>query len=161
MPHYHEVEELITILTGALEAHIENETFYATAGSTIYVPAHTVHAIHNPNQNPAHFLAYFPQAHPHTRYTDIEEILEAAQTNNLTTVQELLLADRWLANSHTAAGDYLLHIAVEQNNRPLIDLLLAHGANTTKTNQQQQTSLELAYALGRAQLFHESLLEAA
>ena len=63
-PHYHACEETLTFLSGQAEVTLGQEVYRITDLSTVLVPAHTVHSIHNVGAGEVHLLAFFPVSDP-------------------------------------------------------------------------------------------------
>jgi quercetin dioxygenase-like cupin family protein len=58
--HKHPGEEIIYVIAGSLEYHLEGqEPFTVEAGNGFTVPAETVHAVRNPGSEPAYELATY------------------------------------------------------------------------------------------------------
>lgn len=145
--HYHDVEESVLILEGTAIVTIGNASTNVAAPATIFLPAQTVHSFTNIGGQPLHSLAFFPSIHPNTWYIDILTLHEATKQGDLVTVQQLLTEDPFIANSYLPDnGDRPLHIAVRQNNRQMVKLLLAFGARQTEVNHAGETPLLLAQA---------------
>ena len=63
-PHYHEVEETLIVLAGAVEFRQDEETRTLSAPVTIIVPAGRVHALRPVGEAPVRLLAIFPVVQP-------------------------------------------------------------------------------------------------
>ena len=63
-PHYHEFEETLTVLEGALTVRLAEEVHRAPARSTIYVAPGVAHSLHNTGAMPALLLAHFINDEP-------------------------------------------------------------------------------------------------
>ena len=70
--HYHESDELIVVLEGALEARLGDETQHVGPNHTIVVPPRVPHAFSSVGAGDAHVLAFFPVPDPfaHTTYLE-------------------------------------------------------------------------------------------
>jgi mannose-6-phosphate isomerase-like protein (cupin superfamily) len=62
--HYHEVEEVLVILAGAIELTLDDSTSLVRAPATIVVPANQIHGLRPTATNEVHLLAIFPVASP-------------------------------------------------------------------------------------------------
>ena len=67
-PHYHEVEEIITILRGTVEVMIDGEPKEVEAPVTLFIPEKVVHSIRNVGDKTTHVLAFFPCLDPEVIY---------------------------------------------------------------------------------------------
>ena len=70
--HYHEADELIVVLEGALEARLGDETQRVGPNHTIVLPPRVPHAFSSVGSSDAHVLAFFPVPDPfaHTTYLE-------------------------------------------------------------------------------------------
>jgi uncharacterized cupin superfamily protein len=84
VPHWHEdLDEVFYVLEGEIEFLLDGEWKRVTAGSTVFVPAGTVHAFRNPSDSPARQLVIGPVEvaeliadlgqHPRERWEDVHE----------------------------------------------------------------------------------------
>ena len=67
-PHYHNYDEVVTVLSGHVEVVIEEETTIITDRSTLFFPAQTVHALRNVGSDPAEILAFHASGNPKVHY---------------------------------------------------------------------------------------------
>jgi quercetin dioxygenase-like cupin family protein len=62
--HYHEVEEVLVILSGSLVLTLGDSTEAVTAPATIVIPARQTHGVEFSGQETIHLLAFFPVKAP-------------------------------------------------------------------------------------------------
>ena len=70
--HYHEVEEIITFLSGRVAVTMGREVTQVEAPASVFVPPKVLHGFHNPGPARVHLLAFFPTSGPETLYADVE-----------------------------------------------------------------------------------------
>ncbi len=63
-PHYHEEEEILVILSGAVIYSQDGEDATVEAPATIVVPERAIHAVRPAGDHEVHLLAFFPVAEP-------------------------------------------------------------------------------------------------
>ena len=68
-PHYHDVEETLTFLSGAVEVEIDGQSYAIKKESTIVVPPNAVHGCRNMGPEQVRLLAFFPISNPKTMYS--------------------------------------------------------------------------------------------
>ena len=84
IPHWHEdLDEVFYVLEGEIEFLLDGELRLASAGSTVFVPAGTVHAFRNAGDRPARQLVVGPVEvaelirelgeHPRERWEEVHE----------------------------------------------------------------------------------------
>lgn len=56
-PHLHPVEEVLTVLSGQMEAHLAGERMILTTNESLIVPPETVHGFNNTGSGELHVLA--------------------------------------------------------------------------------------------------------
>ena len=62
--HYHEVEEVLVILSGSLVVTLGDSTETVTAPATIVIPARQTHGVEFNGSETIHLLAFFPAKNP-------------------------------------------------------------------------------------------------
>ena len=62
--HYHDVEEVLVILSGDVSLTLESETSAVPAPATVLIPRKKMHALRPAGTNDVHLLAFFPVASP-------------------------------------------------------------------------------------------------
>ena len=62
--HYHEEEEVLVILAGAITLTLGDEKLAVRSPSTIVVPAHALHAVEPSGTDEVHLIAFFPVTAP-------------------------------------------------------------------------------------------------
>ncbi|MDE0735915.1 MAG: cupin domain-containing protein [Pirellulaceae bacterium] len=62
--HYHEVEEVLVILSGSLVVTLGETTEAVTGPATIVVPPRQLHGVEFSGEKPVHLLAFFPVKDP-------------------------------------------------------------------------------------------------
>jgi quercetin dioxygenase-like cupin family protein len=62
--HYHEVEEVLVILSGSLVLTLGDSTEPVTAPATIVIPARQTHGVEFNGSETIHLLAFFPAKNP-------------------------------------------------------------------------------------------------
>ena len=62
--HYHEVEEILIILGGAVEARLDQERQHTPSNHSIVIPARTPHAFTVVGEEPATIMAVFSHPEP-------------------------------------------------------------------------------------------------
>ena len=68
--------------------------------------------------------------------SDFENLIEAVKQGNLERVRSILESDARLANQKDESGATPLHHATLHGNRPMVELLLARGADINSTDSQ-------------------------
>ncbi len=63
-PHKHVHEEIIIVLEGALETHVEGKTDLAETGAVIYFGSNQMHNSRNPGQVPNRYYVLELRGHP-------------------------------------------------------------------------------------------------
>ena len=63
-PHYHEVEEVLVILSGEISITLDNTTSIVQKPATILIPKQKVHSLEPHGPNEVHLLAFFPITSP-------------------------------------------------------------------------------------------------
>ena len=54
-PHQHEHEEMLIIVSGSLEMHVDGKSETAEAGSIVYLASNILHNAHNPGTTPCRY----------------------------------------------------------------------------------------------------------
>lgn len=67
---------------------------------------------------------------------DPEEMLQAAQRGDVAKVRQLLASDTTLVNAKGAHNKTPLHWAAFNGHKPMVELLIDHGADLTLRDQQ-------------------------
>ena len=62
--HYHEVEEILVILTGSICLTLGDEDLVVSSPATILVPPRQIHGLRTAGDDDVHLLAFFPTADP-------------------------------------------------------------------------------------------------
>ena len=62
--HYHEVEEVLLIMSGTVELTLDDQVSTVTAPATVVVPARKIHALRPRGESQVQLLAVFPVAEP-------------------------------------------------------------------------------------------------
>ena len=62
--HYHEVEEILLIMSGTVEVTLDDQVSIVTAPATVVVPARTIHALRPRGKSQIQLLGVFPVAEP-------------------------------------------------------------------------------------------------
>jgi len=68
-PHYHEEEEILTLLSGSVEVTIDGVSERMNADATVLFQPHATHSIRNTGSETARMLAYHPTGAPRFVYT--------------------------------------------------------------------------------------------
>jgi quercetin dioxygenase-like cupin family protein len=63
-PHWHEVEEILLVLTGMLTVIVGEHEVMAAAGDSIIIAPKEVHSLYNRTSNETRTIAFLPQANP-------------------------------------------------------------------------------------------------
>ena len=63
-PHYHECEEIITILAGTIEFKFGDESQVIRATTTLFIPPREIHSAANAGDETVHLLAVFAEVEP-------------------------------------------------------------------------------------------------
>lgn len=63
-PHLHDCEEIITVLAGAIEASLGEESFRVGPGQSILIPAGELHGFRVVGETPVRLLALFSSPEP-------------------------------------------------------------------------------------------------
>lgn len=66
--HYHEVEEIITFLSGRVTVTIGEETTVVDADASVFIPPNVLHGFRNDGSETVRLLAFFPTSNPETLY---------------------------------------------------------------------------------------------
>lgn len=83
---------------------------------------------------------------------DPEEMLKACQQGDLPRVRELLASDSTLVNARGPHHKTPLHWAAENGHKPVVELLIGHGADLSARDQFNFTARDLALKAGHAEL---------
>jgi len=62
--HYHEIEEVLVLMSGEVLLTLDNETTVVCAPATVVVPAQQTHEVRLHGSTTAHLLAFFPSSSP-------------------------------------------------------------------------------------------------
>ncbi|MCE5323900.1 phosphodiester glycosidase family protein [bacterium] len=89
------------------------------------------------------------------------EIHKAAASGDLARVQELVNDDPTLVNSQDVSGATPLHWAVDRNQRAMVDLLIALGANINAKKKNGVTPTHIAAGEGRNEILEILLTRSA
>lgn len=68
--HYHEFEEVITILSGCVEVRLGDETTVVDEDTTLLIPPGTVHSLKNCGSEPVRLMAYLSTSEPVVSYPE-------------------------------------------------------------------------------------------
>lgn len=94
-PHYHEEEELLTLLSGEVEVTVDGETSAIAADATILFEPLAVHSLRNVGTETVRLLSYHPTGEPRFVYTK-ESFGKAWNSNS-----RILLIQHFSANPVT------------------------------------------------------------
>ena len=74
VPHTHDFEETITLLTGRAEVQIGEVSESVVAPATLFIPPHILHSITNPHDEPIHLLAFLATSAAKVVYSEGHEL---------------------------------------------------------------------------------------
>ncbi len=74
VPHYHDFEETITLLSGCIEAQIGDVVQTVASPTTLFLPPYVLHDITNSNDEPVHLLAFLATDEAKVIYPEGEEL---------------------------------------------------------------------------------------
>ena len=75
IPHYHDFEETITLLTGCSNVQIGNIQESVSAPATLFIPSNTIHSLTNDSKEPVHLLAFLVTGEAKVLYPDNNELV--------------------------------------------------------------------------------------
>ena len=74
VPHYHDFEETITLLTGSVEAQIGDVVQTVASPATLFIPPFVLHGITNSKDEPVHLFAFLATDEAKVIYPEGAEI---------------------------------------------------------------------------------------
>jgi quercetin dioxygenase-like cupin family protein len=93
-PHRHNFEEMFTILDGTVEYYFRGETYHASTGDTVNIPANAPHNFKNISDKPARMLCMCTPAAQAEYFLSVGDLVDTRTSPPLEHTQEELSAMR-------------------------------------------------------------------